>query len=190
MKPHRAKTIVSLIACLALVVLVAACDASDYSDDGVPDDIGATETAYVPDAFGENNHCYWVLDPREAVTLLASGACLHGWVAWQMPPAWHYMYFQYYSSPTYYNHYIPQDRRTYYSKTVIVQYEKAHGSDIAKYRGKAKYKKVVVKTSTKTKTKTTTRSQGKTRTTTRTKVSSTRSTTKTSTTRSSRSRGR
>jgi hypothetical protein len=187
LKTHRAKTIVSLIACLALVVLVAACDASDYSDDGVPDDIGATETAYVPDAFGENNHCYWVLDPREAVTLLASGACLHGWVAWQMPPAWHYMYFQYYSSPLYYNHYIPQDRRTYYSKTVIVQYEKAHGSDIAKYSSRAKYKKVVVKTSTKTKT---TRSQGKTSTTTRTKVSSTSSTTKTITTRSSGGRGR
>lgn len=65
------------------------------------------KVAYRPIAFGQNNQCYYVHDPAEAVALQAAGLCERSWAPTLIPAAWHSMYYPYYSSPAYYRTYVP-----------------------------------------------------------------------------------
>lgn len=80
-------------------------------------------TAYAPAAYGQNGYCYYINSPAEAVALQASGLCPHSWVPLLAPLMWQQMYYPYYSSPAYYNHYVPVSVRTVY-----VSHERSFGS--------------------------------------------------------------
>jgi hypothetical protein len=168
--PLRQK-IVTLIALCFVVLLLAACDMDDYSDDNIPV------------AYGEGGHCYYVTDPVEVANLQQAGLCPRSWTPMIMPLVWHETYYSYYDSPRYYNSYIPASRRVYYRTVVVRKFETVHRTEITKYSSKAKYKSVVKTTKTKTRTTTKTKTTSSTSRTTRT----TSRTTRTSSTRSVRS---
>jgi hypothetical protein len=149
------------------------------------DDIGMDDLSYAPDAYGENGRCYYAYDPAEVVALQRAGLCPRTWTPVIMPVVWHSTYYMYYDSPSYYDHYIPVQRRTYYRTTVVKRFEVEHKTEITRYSSKGKWKgsdgkrysgKIVT---TKVKTKTTS-------TTAKTKTTTTRSRTTTTTRSSSR----
>ena len=73
---------------------------------------------YRPAAYGENNRCYYVDDEDEVEKLYQSGDCPRSWTPFLMPIIWHQTYYPYYSSPAYYNNYVPTSKRsTYRSKS-------------------------------------------------------------------------
>lgn len=136
------------------------------------DDIAMDDMSYAPDAYGENGRCYYAYDPGEIRYLQDAGLCPRTWTPVIMPVYWHSMYYAYYDSPSYYDHYIPVARRTYYRTTVVRKFEVEHKTEITKYSSKGKWKgsdgkKYSGKTvTTKVKTKTTsTTSKSKTTTT-------------------------
>src|SRR5207302_3404680 len=57
-----------------------------------------------------------------------------------MPLAWHAMYYMYYDSPSYYDHYIPVARRTYYRTTVVHRFETEHKTEITRYSTSGRWK--------------------------------------------------
>ena len=69
---------------------------------------------YAPAAYGVPGHCYYVDDPAEAVALRAAGLCPASWAPALAPLAWQETYWDYYSSPAYYNVYVPARIRTVY----------------------------------------------------------------------------
>ena len=75
---------------------------------------GHDDVTYTPAAYGENGHCYYVEDPHEVDTLWSDGRCDRSWTPTLMPIFWHEMYYPYYSSPAYYNRYVPVATRTVY----------------------------------------------------------------------------
>lgn len=102
MKPIRAATAAAITA-----VLAAGLTACDDADD----------VSYAPVAYGVPGHCYYVDSPAEAVALRSAGLCPAAWAPTLMPLAWHEQYYPYYSSPAYYNVYVPASSRVVYTRT-------------------------------------------------------------------------
>lgn len=127
MKPRLAWLFLFVALTILSATLFTACDASD-------------DLSYAPMAYGENGHCYYVTDPAEVVDLQQAGLCPHSWTPAIMPLVWHEMYYAYYDSASYYDHYVPSSRRTYYKATVITRFETTYKTEITKYSSKAKYK--------------------------------------------------
>lgn len=84
---------------------------------------GGHPTTYTPAAYGQNGYCYYINSPAEALALQSSGLCPHSWAPLLAPLAWQQMYYPYYSSPAYYNHYVPVGVRTVY-----ISHERSFGS--------------------------------------------------------------
>jgi hypothetical protein len=110
--------------------------------------------SYAPAAYGQNGQCFYDQDPSEATALLAAGLCPAGWVATPMPLYWHEEYYSYYSSPSYFNVYVPAARRTVYV-THETTFHTTYSSQITSASSKATYKgsngKVVTGTTAKMK---------------------------------------
>lgn len=113
------------ILCLALSAPLTACN---------------EPVSYAPSAYGEHNRCYYVHDPAEVIALQQAGLCPRTWVAYPMPVYWHATYYTYYSSPVYYNSYIPVQRRTYYRTTAVTRFEREHRTEIKRYESRGKWK--------------------------------------------------
>jgi hypothetical protein len=84
---------------------------------------GGQHLAYRPIAFGQGGHCYYAQDPGEVLALQRAGLCDPTWTPLLMPPAWHQMYYPYYSSPAYVRSYVPAP-----SRSVYVDRERSFGS--------------------------------------------------------------
>jgi hypothetical protein len=97
------------------------------------------DIGYAPDAYGESGHCYYVDDPSEVATLIATGHCPSSWTAAPMPTYWHARYSTYYDSTDYYNTYVPAPRRAVYV-THVTTFEKVHAADITRQAPSATYK--------------------------------------------------
>lgn len=69
---------------------------------------------YAPAAYGQNNTCYWINSPAEAVALQNAGLCPRSWGIGQAPLAWQEEYYDFYDSPGYYNVYVPRQYRSVY----------------------------------------------------------------------------
>ena len=69
---------------------------------------------YAPAAYGVPGYCYYIDSPAEAVALEAAGLCPSTWAPMLAPLAWQETYWDYYSSPAYYNSYVPAGYRTVY----------------------------------------------------------------------------
>src|SRR5205807_4121319 len=125
--PMLRKFVLFCIFCTVCGMLFAACD-------------GDQAVSYAPDAYGENVHCYYVYDPAEVIALQQADLCPQSWTPLMMPLYWHSMYYTYYDSPSYYDHYIPVARRTYYRTTVVRQFETVHRTEITRYSSRGKWK--------------------------------------------------
>lgn len=99
-----------------------------------------TPVAFMPQAYGENGHCYYVQYPAEVQTLYANGLCPRTWTPMLMPLAWHTMYASYYDAPAYYNTYIPVSYRSYYSHTYVVTFQRTYSTQIYAASSRAKWR--------------------------------------------------
>jgi hypothetical protein len=97
--------------------------------------------------YGENNRCYYVDSPAEALALISAGLCPAGWTPYPMPSAWEATYWYYYDSPTYITRYVPATRQTTYN-TTIINFQKSNSSTIASSSKNATYKSSTGKTVT------------------------------------------
>jgi hypothetical protein len=122
------KMILAVLAAVVMMTGLTAC--------------GGDEETYRPAAYGEKGACYYVDDPQEAIELQRAGYCgekNHYWTPMIMPIFWHQMYYPYYSSPAYYNNYVPVVRRTTY-QTNERTFGTTYKSEIKRESAKAKYK--------------------------------------------------
>lgn len=110
-----------------LIPLLAACGGSD-------------DVAYVPAAFGEDGKCYYVEDADEVRVLRDDDLCERSWTPTPAPPYWLFLYMPYFSSPAYYDRYVPAQRRSGWQtrSTTFTQQNKTQidaAQKTAKYRG-------------------------------------------------------
>lgn len=109
---------------------------------------------YTPAAYyqtiGGVNDCYYAASPTEVTNLIAAGLCPANSVATVMPLSWDEEYFSYYSSPSYYNTYMPVSYRTHYTHVTIVSFSKTYSTAIKTASAKATYKSSTGKTVTGT----------------------------------------
>ncbi len=102
------------------------------------------DPSYTPAAYyqtvGDVNDCYYVTSPAEAASLISAGLCPAGSVAYQMPVSWEEEYYDYYSSPAYYNTYIPVSSRSIYVNYTRVSFHTKYSTQITKASSKAVYK--------------------------------------------------
>jgi hypothetical protein len=98
-----------------------------------------TPVSYAPAAYGANGQCFYDQSPAEATALLAAGLCPAGWVPTPMPLAWQEEYYSYYSSPGYYNSYVPVSYRTVYV-THETTFHTTYATQINSASSKAVYK--------------------------------------------------
>lgn len=118
---------------VGMLLSTASCGLSDDgSDVQVP-------AAYYQTVNGQND-CYYVTSPVEAQTLVQDGLCPANSVPYQMPVYWEEEYYPYYSSPAYYNTYVPASSRSIYVKYTIVSFKTKYSAGITKYSSKAVYK--------------------------------------------------
>jgi uncharacterized membrane protein YgcG len=113
---------------------LAACGSSD-------DSAAAT---YTPAAYWQsvNNvrECYYVQDAQEAYNLMAAGLCPVGSIPTPMALSWEEAYWDYYSSPAYYNTYVPVSYRTRYRSVTVVHFSTTYRTQIKTASAKAVYK--------------------------------------------------
>lgn len=98
--------------------------------------------SYAPMAYGQNNQCYYLDDPAEAIALQHAGLCGptgNYWVPTPMPLLWHQMYYPYYSSPAYYNTYVVVAHRTTFVSTQAT-FGRTYASQIKTESAQAKYR--------------------------------------------------
>ena len=104
---------------------------------------GSGDVVYRPAAYGQSVNgvfrCYYVDDASEVTSLIAGGLCPAGSVAYPMPLSWQETYWGYYSSPAYYNAYIPVARRTHYTSVTVVTFASKYKSQISDLSSKGEY---------------------------------------------------
>lgn len=69
----------------------------------------------------------------------AAGLCPASSVAYPMPLGWEETYWGYYSSPAYYNTYIPASRRSHYSSVTVVAFASKYKTRISSLSSKGGY---------------------------------------------------
>jgi hypothetical protein len=106
-----------------------------------------TPVTYSPAAYGANGTCYYLNSPAEVTALQNAGLCPRSWVAGPMPLAWEEMYYPYYSSPAYYDTYVPVSVRHVYV-TRVTTFGSTHSSAIKTQSARATYKSSTGKTVT------------------------------------------
>jgi hypothetical protein len=101
------------------------------------------DVTYRPAAYGESINgvfrCYYVDDASEVAALIAAGLCPAGSVAYAMPLSWQETYWGYYSSPAYYNTYIPSSRRSHFSSVTVVTFSSKYKSQISSLSSRGEY---------------------------------------------------
>ncbi len=114
----------ALVAGLAAITLLSGC--------------GSHNRSYHPQAFGENNRCYYVNDISEVRLLQGDGRCQASWTPYPMPLTWRQRYDDYYGSPDYYTRYVVVERRTVYVRAED-DFRRVNGPAISRERTKATY---------------------------------------------------
>jgi len=84
--------------------------------------------------------CYYTTTTQEAYNLIAAGLCPAGAIPTPMPLSWEQMYWSYWSSPAYYNTYLPASYRSTYTHVTIVHFSTAYRTQIKDASAKAVYK--------------------------------------------------
>lgn len=125
-----------------LVVLATAVGAATIAGCGL--DSGGDDPTYTPAAYYQTvngvNDCYYVSTPVEVADLISAGLCPIHSVAMMMPVMWEEEYYSYYSSPAYYNTYVPVANRSVYVKYTVVSFKTKYSAGITKMSSSAKYK--------------------------------------------------
>lgn len=118
-------------------VLLTAGAAGCNLDDG-------SDAVYTPAAYyqtvGGVNDCYYVSTPAEAVDLMSQGLCPAHSVPTLMPVYWEEEYYSYYSSPAYYDTYVPASYRSRYTSVTITMFKTKYSKQISTASSKAVYK--------------------------------------------------
>ena len=130
------------IARLFTVVLAAIVGATTMA--GCGSTSSGQAATYTPAAYyqtvGGVSDCYYAAAPAEVTNLIAAGLCPANSVATVMPLSWEEEYFSYYSSPSYYNTYMPVSYRANYTHVTIVSFSKTYSKQISTASSKAVYK--------------------------------------------------
>lgn len=99
-----------------------------------------------PTAFGVQDgpifDCYYADDPQEVTNLINAGYCPFGSAAVAMPLTWRETWWAYYSSPRYYNTYIPPAYRVHYSTVYVVSFQRTYKTQITAAERNARYSTV------------------------------------------------
>lgn len=123
-----------LIALLATALAGATLTAC--SDDSDP--------SYTPAAYwqtvGNVHECYYVDDTQEVYNLIAAGLCPAGSIPTLAPLTWQEEYWSYYSSPAYYNTYMPVAYRSHYTSVTVISFSRTYKTQISAASSKAVYK--------------------------------------------------
>jgi len=118
---------------LATVLTLAGCGLSS----------GGSAT-YTPAAYyqtiGGVAECYYVQTPLEVTDLIQAGLCPAHSVAVRMPLSWEEEYWAYYSSPAYYDTYMPTSYRSRYTSVTVISFSKTYSKQISSAETKATYK--------------------------------------------------
>ncbi len=117
-----------VVAALAVTGLLAATGCSKPEQ----------RVAYRPVAYGADNQCWYVDDPGEVQKLVEDGLCQAGWASAPMPDHWRMRYWNYYSSPSYYDVYVPPTRRLTYA-AALRSFGEARRSEIETASRQAMY---------------------------------------------------
>lgn len=137
------RLIATALAALVCVSVVAGCGAS-----------GSDSAYYTPAAYyqtiGGVNECYYASTPLEVADLINAGLCPRNSVATIMPLSWEEEYWAYYSSPAYYNTYMPVSYRSHYTSVTIVSFSRTYSKQITTAETHAVYKSSTGKTTTGT----------------------------------------
>lgn len=108
-----------------------------------------TPVTYAPAAYGvqygSQFRCYYLDDQEndgqaQVNAMVAAGLCPHNSVAYLMPLTWEEEYWAYYSSPAYYNTYVPVLYRSHYASVTVVHFSTTYKTQITKAETSAKYK--------------------------------------------------
>lgn len=121
-----------------LVLAAAAGCGSAFDSDG------SAPAYYTPSAYYQtvNNvyECYYINSIDEAYALENAGLCPRYAIPTLMPISWEEMYWDYYSSPAYYNTYVPASFRRTYVNVTCVHFHQTYSSQITSLSKKAVYK--------------------------------------------------
>lgn len=122
---------------VAAAGLVLAASAACSITDTTPD-------AYTPAAYYQtvNNvyECYYISSMDEAYALENAGLCPTYATPTLMPVSWEEMYWDYYSSPSYYNTYVPSSFRRTYVNVTCVHFHQTYSTQITRLSKTAVYK--------------------------------------------------
>lgn len=95
-------------------------------------------------AYGVQNgsvfDCYYVDDIGEVAALEQAGLCPPGSTAMAAPLLWRETNWAYYSSPAYYNAYIPVGYRSHYATVYVVSFNSQYSKQISTAESNAVYK--------------------------------------------------
>lgn len=105
---------------------------------------GDSDPSYTPAAYyqtvGNVYECYYVDDTQEVSNLIAAGLCPAGAIPTLAPLTWREEYWSYYSSPAYYNTYMPVAYRSHYTSVTVVRFSSTYKTQISAASAKAVYK--------------------------------------------------
>jgi hypothetical protein len=133
-KPSRlVRLLIALLAAIVGALTLAGCDSSSGQDPTY------TPAAYYQTISGVND-CYYVDDSAEVTALISAGLCPVHSVAVLAPLSWQEEYFSYYSSPAYYDTYMPVSYRSHYTSVTIISFRKTYSKQISVASSKAVYK--------------------------------------------------
>lgn len=123
---------------LVLAASAVACGSIFSSDDdGAP-------LSYAPPAYYQvvNNveECYYISSMSEAYALENAGLCPRYAIPTQMPLSWEETWWDYWSSPAYYNTYVPASYRKTYVSVTCVHFHQTYSTQITKLSKSAVYK--------------------------------------------------
>jgi len=109
------KIIAGALTAAGLAAGLSACGSG--WDDSAP-------VTYAPAAYWQTvsnvRECYYLTSTQEAYNLMAAGLCPAGSMPTPMPMSWEEEYWDYWSSPVYYNTYVPTSYRSHYTSVTIV----------------------------------------------------------------------
>jgi hypothetical protein len=126
-----------VVAAGLVLAAAAGCSSSYWNDDSAP-------AYYTPSAYYQtvNNvyECYYINSMDEAYALENVGLCPRYAIPTLMPVSWEETYWDYYSSPAYYNTYVPLAYRRTYVNVTCVHFHQTYSSQITKLTRTAVYK--------------------------------------------------
>lgn len=138
---RRALRLIPALLTAALIASLTACG-SGWSDD-------SADATYTPAAYWQSvdnvRSCFYfgtdLTDGLAQVALLqAAGLCPDGSMPVAAPLYWAEEYYPYYSSPAYYNAYVPSSYRSTYTHVTVVHFSTTYKTQIKAASAKAVYR--------------------------------------------------